>query len=320
LHRLVLAVLCLSGLCFAELPAYYRQISGLVWVVKDARKTVSAWRKLGLTDVEDKHVLALQCTYQGSTAPARVLELRGKLGELNVTFLQPVAGKNAFSAFLTKHGDGIFSLVFALQDEQALQAEIARAGLMPVKVLQTSKSKQGESYTFLDTAERGKFVVGLTIGHPPAEPVAKPPVSHFGPVIRDAAPVFDFWQAFGFPAIRLAHATPREDSRYRGAPLLLSFDVAFQKYCQPAIEWIVPPDKPANIYADFLKKHGEGIQHMGMPMPDLAKAIAAYGELGYRAWQEGAWGDLPKKGSGRYAYMDTDAIGGVSVELIQAFQ
>ena len=77
--------------------------------------------------------------------------------------------------------------------------------------------------------------------------------------------------------------------------------------------------KPPNIYADFLARHGEGIQHLGMPVDDLNAAIARYQKLGYAVWQSGAWGDLGKPRSGRYAYMDTDAIGGVVVELIHAY-
>jgi hypothetical protein len=36
--------------------------------------------------------------------------------------------------------------------------------------------------------------------------------------------------------------------------------------------------------------------------------------------QSGAWGDVGKKDSGQYGYMATDAIGGVTVELIHAYK
>src|SRR6266436_2841948 len=63
------------------------------------------------------------------------------------------------------------------------------------------------------------------------------------------------------------------------------------------------PPSPANIYADFLNKHHcEGIQHIGIPVEDLAKSVAAYEKLGYHVHQSGAWGDVGKPGSGQYAY------------------
>jgi len=81
----------------------------------------------------------------------------------------------------------------------------------------------------------------------------------------------------------------------------------------------MPRQEPANRYADFLKAHGEGIHHLGLPVDDLGDAIARYKVLGYGVVQSGAWGDVGKKGSGRYGYMGTDSIGGVNVELIHAY-
>jgi hypothetical protein len=117
----------------------------------------------------------------------------------------------------------------------------------------------------------------------------------------------------------MEHASPREDSRYRDKPLSLAFDVGYQHYDQFTYEWIIPPATPPNIYADFLKAHHEGIQHLGLPVDDLKKAVEAYEKLGYHVRQSGAWGDVGKKDSGQYAYMDTDSRGGISVELIHAY-
>ena len=50
-----------------------------------------------------------------------------------------------------------------------------------------------------------------------------------------------------------------------------AFDVGYQNYTQFSYEWIAAPENPPNIYADFLKAHREGIQHLGMPVDDLSK-------------------------------------------------
>ena len=44
-----------------------------------------------------------------------------------------------------------------------------------------------------------------------------------------------------------------------------------------------------------------------MQVDDLAKSVATYERLGYRVRQAGA----------QYAYMDTDSVGGISVELAE---
>jgi methylmalonyl-CoA/ethylmalonyl-CoA epimerase len=151
------------------------------------------------------------------------------------------------------------------------------------------------------------------------KPLDQKTVSHFGLVVRDAAAAAGFWHQLGFPGFELAHATPREDSRYRGQPLLLAFEVGFQHFSSISYEWIQPPATPPNAYEDFLQRHGEGIQHIGILVDDLPKATAAYEKLGFPVWQGGAWGDVGKPNSGQYHYMDTDKIGGVSIELLHAY-
>ena len=176
-------------------------------------------------------------------------------------------------------------------------------------------------WTFFDTEPQGKYVLGLVHwpgGAAPASAAAT--VSHVAFAIREAKPVSEYWQKAGFPEMPVAHASPREDSRYHGAPLWLSFDVGWHRYSKPTFEWIIPPQTPPNCYADFLKAHGEGVHHLGLPVADLEASVAKYKELGYDVVQAGAWGDVGKKGSGRYCYMETDAIGGVTAELIRAYE
>jgi hypothetical protein len=175
--------------------------------------------------------------------------------------------------------------------------------------------------TFFDTEGEGKYVLGLIYwpgGAPPAGAPGK--ISHIAFVARHAEVVSAFWEKLGFPAMPKAHASPREDSRYHGKPLWLDFDVCWQRHTQFTYEWIIPPTDPPNLYADFLKTHGEGVQHLGVPVDDLEKSIAEYQKLGYTVAQSGAWGETGKKGSGRYAYMDTDSTGGVIAELIRAIK
>src|SRR4029077_16563855 len=142
-------------------------------------------------------------------------------------------------------------------------------------------------------------------------------VSHFGWVVWGAADASAYWERLGFPAFPLQRATPRDHGRYKGSPLTLTFDIGFQAYTQFGYEWISPPPSPSNIYSDFLNKHRcECVQHIGMLVDDLPKKIAAFETLGYPTHQAGAWGDVGKSGSGQYAYMDTDSVGGISRELI----
>jgi len=310
--RLV-AALGLLAVCAAaaELPAFYNRVSGAVWVVKDLNGPLAAWRSIGLEQVEDHGRIVLDAASQRGARLAT-----GRLGGFAVELLQPEPGDAVFDRFLQQHGNGVFAVVHTAPDQAAVDAENARLDKLGVGVLRTLEMN-GARYTFFDTAAQGKYVLALVV-RPHAGPATPARITHLGLVIRDAAAVGAYWQHLGFPAMPVVEASPRADMRYRNKPLWFSFKVGWHSYAHPTFEWIIPPLDPSNCYADFLRLHGEGVQHLGMPVDDLALAVGRYALLDFPPVQIGAWGETGQPNSGRYAYMDTEALGGVSMELIHA--
>jgi catechol 2,3-dioxygenase-like lactoylglutathione lyase family enzyme len=321
--RLAALLILVASLTAGAPPDLYKRIGHVVWLVHAIDGPLHGWSSLGLSNVHDFGKIALKGEYRGRPIVGHAHMARGQLGSLAVDMLEPQGGDSAFNTFLSTHGDGIFSIVYevASQDEMAREVERLRgAGVQVLQRIGLDTDRGPAVFTFFDTEPHGKYVLGLVRWPGGTDSgAASAQVSHIAFVIREAKPVSDYWQQIGFPAMTVAHASPREDSRYHGMPILLPFDVGWHKYTQPTFEWIIPPQQPANCYADFLKAHGEGIHHLGLPVEDLDGAIARYKGLGYGVVQSGAWGDVGKKGSGRYGYMGTDAIGGVTVELIHAY-
>jgi hypothetical protein len=329
LHYLVI-ILSLLGTCAAQLPDCYKTVNRVTWLVQDIDKVRPAWVALGLSDIQEYPNIALTGQYHGKPTTIYAWEITGHLGNLMVEMIQPAEGQlNAFNDFLMNHGDGIFSIVHEASSKKEMEKEIQRMGALGVGVLQQLTVKRQNApitFTWFDTEPQGKFVLGIVYRPGGASSPAPSSggleiVSHLAQVVRESETVSAFWQKLGFPAFRMEHAAPREDSTYHDKPLSLAFEVGYQHYDQFSYEWILPPTTPPNIYADFLKSHHnqEGIQHLGMPVDDLVKAVAVYEKLGYHVRQSGAWGDVGKKGSGQYDDMDTDSNGGVSVELIHAY-
>jgi catechol 2,3-dioxygenase-like lactoylglutathione lyase family enzyme len=324
LLRFVAVMWVLQGACYGQLPEYYASVNRVTWVVRDVDGILPSWIAMGMTDVRKYEDLKGVGTDHGKAATLHTHQVVGRLGNLTVNFVQPAEGeRNSYADFLQKHKDGIFSVVHEVATREEMDKEIQRMAGLGVSVLQQVTFEidgKPVTYTYFDTEPHGKYVLGLvywTGGAP--KPLEQKMVSHIAPVARDAAAAREYWQKLGFPGFEIVHATPREDSRYRGQPLLLAFEVGFQRMGSMTLEWIQPPATPANIYDDFLKLHGEGIQHIGVPVEDLAKATAAYEKLGFSVWQAGAWGDVGKANSGQYHYMNTDRVGGVTVELIHAY-
>ena len=323
LLRSCIGLAALAGASMGAMPDFYRQLNSVVWVVKSIDHPLQGWTRLGLSDIKDHGTVKFDGQYRGNPVTVEARVVTGKLGNLTVNMVQPAKGENAFAEFLSRHGDGIFSLVHEVASMEQMTAEIQRMHSLGVGVLQRTSisSDSGPiTLTFFDTEQHGKYVLGLIHwpgGAPPSGPPGK--ISHIAIVAREAEGPSAYWEKLGFPAMPKSHASPREDSRYHGKPLWLDFDVCWQRHTQFTYEWIIPPNAPPNLYADFLKAHGEGVQHLGVPIDDLKKAIAEYTGLGYSAAQCGAWGDVGKKDSGQYCYMDTDSIGGVVAEVIKAY-
>jgi glyoxalase/bleomycin resistance protein/dioxygenase superfamily protein len=302
----------------AGVPAPYEHVRGIVWVVHDLDSSVSRLQAFGLIEVHRDGLNNVDENFRGAAISGNIQHASARLGAFAIDFVQPGSSEDAFSEFLKQHGDGIFALVSSVTNDDDLKNQVKKMKVAGVSILE-QVSLGGTALTFFDTAAKGKYVLGLTKVPNLESASADPPVTHVGIDIQDPQPVSAYWQSLGWEPLKISHATPRADSRYRGQPLLLSFDVAWYKRHSLTIEWIIPPSRPPNCYADFLKEHGQGVQHLGMTVPDLDAAVARYQELGYSVWQSGAWGDVGKRNSGRYAYMDTDRVGGVAIEIIQTY-
>lgn len=328
LASLVLAAVFLAGPAGAQVPAFYKTVNRVTWVVTNIDLARPAWEALGLTDIKEYPNVPLSVTYKGKPSTVHVWQVTGHIGNLTVDMIQPAEGQtNAYTRFLGTHGDGIFSIVHEVPSEAVLKAEIARMKAKGVAVLQQARMpRQGATFTYFDTEGQGAFSLGLVWRPGGMKAVdtgaaGRPALlQHFGFVVRDLPSVSAYWQKLGFPGLNIQQIPERADTTYKGKQLLLPHYEGGQQYSQFTNYFIAAPAQPANLYADYLNAHHhEGIQHIALAVPDLDKAIAAYGTLGYHVEMSSTWGTVGQPGSGAHAYMDTEKQGGVSAELYHAY-
>ncbi len=101
---------------------------------------------------------------------------------------------------------------------------------------------------------------------------------------------------------------------YYGKPVEYKMRVALSYFGPMRIELIEMVEGPT-VYADFVKEHGYGVQHLGVLVEDMAVALAQAEEAGFQMIMDGS--GFGPDGDGHYAYLDTEKTYGVTIELIQ---
>jgi catechol 2,3-dioxygenase-like lactoylglutathione lyase family enzyme len=307
----------------AQLPDTYRTVASVHWAVKDVERVKAGWAKLGFPALQDLGEMTVSGSWRGRSGSARVRVAQARFAGLEVVWIEPLEGENAFTEYLARHGEGIVSLNYRVQSREALDAEIARLGRLGVGVLQRADvaTAQGRvTIVHMDTEAGGKYVLGLVHGPAPA-PAAEAPappfpvkLSQYALVVKSLEAVSAYWQKLGFPAMNVTQP-PLTERRYRGEPGRFDQKLGWHRHGTVTWEWIEPLSGPT-VYLDFLEAHGEGFHHLGFDVPDIDAAAAAWARLGVPVVQSGAWGDKGKRGSGRFAYAGTDTFGGVTIELL----
>jgi len=295
-----------------ELPEAYKHVDQMIWVVDDLTKTVRDWNSLGFTSFSEER--------RDEVLRATVCDAR--FGEANVTFIHPDKNEGLFGEFLQRHGPGVFSLVHRFASDSDRDAEVERLATLSIGKLEeiTLTNSQGDLHiTFMDTAKEGKYVLGFSSGAEihsslPTQGALEGAFIQYAFAIKESDSVSQFWEKIGLPKFKISHSTGPERTYY-GKPANFVMDLGWQRHGDVAYEWCIEVEGPT-IYQDHIDRHGEGVQHIGWKVPDMDKAIAEWEAKDIVLAASGVWGKKGTKGSGRYAYMDTDAMGGLMVELL----
>ncbi|TMF00743.1 MAG: VOC family protein [Chloroflexi bacterium] len=136
-------------------------------------------------------------------------------------------------------------------------------------------------------------------------------------VVRELdARVHAFWNDFRIgPWNIYVFEPPRvQDMTYRGRRQDFRMRVAFAMCGETQIELVQSLQGP-NVYEEFLSQCGEGVQHLGIHVTDMAAATGKMQALGYDVIQSGRGYGV--QGDGAFAYFSTDDRLSTLIELIQ---
>jgi methylmalonyl-CoA/ethylmalonyl-CoA epimerase len=149
---------------------------------------------------------------------------------------------------------------------------------------------------------------------------AKYPLKHIdqiGFVVKDLDKAMEaYWTLFGVGPWKIYTYGPPlvQDTTYHGQPATYHMRIALANVGSMLMELIQHLDGET-LYDDYGKVAGEGVQHLGVFVPNLAEAVKEAEAAGFKVIQSGR--GFGAKGDGGYAYLDTADQVGTIYELIE---
>lgn len=304
----------------------YRHVAHVGWVAKDLDRVVGYWEKLGLKNVRHEGVQEFpDVTYRGKKTPLSMKMAFARIGDMEIEWIEPVKGKSVYTEFLQAHGDGVQHLAYATSSAEQFEEQLKYFKAKGVDIIQRGswKGEKGQGlFAYLDTASKGGGLTMEVMYSPDDPPGAARPESEneypfnkvvqYAIVVRDDKKVGAFFEGLGFGGMPIDHNVS-VNRNYRGQPGKFEMDLGWWHWGDVTFEWIQPLIGPS-VYHEFLKKHGEGFHHLAFNVKDMDEAIKLLEARGAPLSQSGGWDNPDSKG--RFAYMDTEPYGGVTIELL----
>ncbi len=139
---------------------------------------------------------------------------------------------------------------------------------------------------------------------------------HVAVIVKDMKKAMNFYQSLGIgpfpPLIGPEGKVTLAEKKVKGKPSNYEIDLRHAEGGVGGIAFeVIQPLAGETPVKEFLKKKGEGIQHIGFFVDDLDRETAKMAEKGFIITQSG------ESPAVKWAYFDTDKVGGVSIELMQ---
>lgn len=150
-----------------------------------------------------------------------------------------------------------------------------------------------------------------------ALPFLKDGVAQVGFVVKDLDAAVESWvRLFGVgPWHFYTYEKPLvKKMSYHGKPVEYRMRLALANIGQLRIE-LIEPLEGDTVYADFVREHGYGMHHFGVLTDDMEGALAKARAAGLPMTMDGS--GFGRDGDGHYAYLDTEAALGTTIELIE---
>jgi hypothetical protein len=257
------------------------------------------------------------------------------LGNIQIELLQPLYGPSTHMDFLQERGEGVHHISFGrVEDHDRIVSGLKKHG---VGIEMQGLLGGAVRFTYMATQKMlGTIFEVVKLPHPGVQSTLKPwgtyPAPEKGLINMDGKEIIQvgiavkdveetarhYWEIFGIGPWALVEVKPPHvsDILFHGIPmnegdLLVRLGLAQHENIQfELIEPVVGP----GVHMDFLKTHGEGINHVSFgQVDDHDEVVSILGKEGMAAEWTGVLG-----GARRFTYMASKGDLGTIVEFLKA--
>lgn len=291
-------------------------------VVRNMDRAVEYYESLGIGPFKPlNHKLLTQQEMLGKPVEPDSFALKtmqAKLGSINIELLEPIKGESLWKEFLETNGEGIMHLAFFVDDIDREEAKLVEKGLT---VLYHVRFQTGGGSAYFDTRKCGGLVIELVQWAPGmiqrGERVEGSPFSnlhHIGLVVRDIDTAINYYEYLGFgPFETLKLPGERTEQIQHGKPVAYKLKNSGTHIGTSTIEFeFIQPVERAAVQEEFLRKRGEGANHLGFKVDDVDKEVEKLEKKGVKVILSTSFTSGIKG-----KYIDTSKIGSVIVEFWQ---
>jgi methylmalonyl-CoA/ethylmalonyl-CoA epimerase len=134
---------------------------------------------------------------------------------------------------------------------------------------------------------------------------------HIGFIVRDLNKAVAHYEAIGFGPFARSTRKLTVIERRSVSQGEYKLDVMTAKIGNVNLEFIQPISGDS-LWQDFLDKHGEGINHIGLLVKGFDKELAKAEKMGFKVLTAAKF-----QGGGGAAYFDTSKVGGILLEIVE---
>lgn len=138
-------------------------------------------------------------------------------------------------------------------------------------------------------------------------------IHHIGAVVKDIEKSMEYLSSLGIGPWGPMPGKPfaGDKKKLRGKPADYKLTARFAPLGPIQLE-LVQPLGGECVQKEFLEKRGEGVNHLGFLVKDIDKKVAELAKQGLNVIQSG-----PGPTKGGFAYLDTEAGCGITLELVE---